>query len=106
MGKQMNRFHFNNVSLRNKLLLVYFVSVFIPIILTNIIFYHVTTENVKTQKKRDLSLAVEQMANEFNKGVDNVVGVSNALYTVYVIYSFLEKVHESLAVFVTVYMTY
>jgi len=101
----MNRFHFNNVSLRNKLLLVYFVSVFIPIILTNIIFYHVTTENVKTQKKRDLSLAVEQMANEFNKGVDNAVGVSNALYTDNVLYSFLEKQHETLADFVRAYNT-
>lgn len=101
----MNRSHFNNVSLRNKLLLVYFVSVFIPIVLTNIIFYYVTTENVKTQKKRDLSLAVEQMANEFSKGIDSAVGVSNTLYADNILYSFLEKRYETLADFVHAYNT-
>lgn len=105
MGNKMNRSHFNNVSLRNKLLLVYFVSVFIPIVLTNIIFYYVTTENVKTQKKRDLSLAVEQMANEFSKGIDSAVGVSNTLYADNILYSFLEKRYETLADFVHAYNT-
>src|SRR5690625_5964722 len=101
----MKYLHFNNIKLKNKLLLVYFISVFISIILTNITFYYVTTENVKKQKQRDLSLAVEQMANDFGKGIEDAVGVSNVLYTDNVLYTFLEYEYEALTDFVQAYNT-
>jgi len=101
----MKYLHLNNIKLKNKLLLVYFISVFIPIILTNITFYYVTTENVKKQKERDFSLAVEQMANDFGKGIEDAVGVSNVLYTDNVLYTFLEYEYETLADFVQAYNT-
>lgn len=37
----------NNVRLRDKMLLLYFLCVFVPILLTNFIFYNVTTTSVK-----------------------------------------------------------
>ncbi|HLR74053.1 MAG TPA: histidine kinase, partial [Virgibacillus sp.] len=101
----MKYLHLNNISLKNKLLLVYFISVFIPIVLTNITFYYVTTENVKKQKQRDLSLAVEQMANDFERGIEDAVGVSNVLYTDNVLYTFLENDYETLSDFVQAYNT-
>lgn len=100
---EMRYIHFNNVSIRNKLLLVYFVSVFIPIVVTNIIFYYVTTENVKTQKTHDLSLTVKQMSNEFQKGIDDAMGISYILYTDNKLYDFLEVQYETPADFVKAY---
>lgn len=99
----MKHIHFNNVSIRNKLLLVYFVSVFIPIVVTNVIFYYVTTENVKTQRVHDLSLTVKQMSNEFQKGVDDAMGISYILYTDNKLYNFLETRYEAVADFVKAY---
>src|SRR5699024_10961479 len=101
----MKYLHLNNISLKNKLLLVYFISVFIPIVFTNITFYYVTTENVKKQKQRDLSLAVEQMANDFERGIEDAVGVSNVLYTDNILYTFLENDYKTLSDFVQAYNT-
>lgn len=101
----MKYLHLNNISLKNKLLLVYFISVFIPIVFTNITFYYVTTENVKKQKQRDLSLAVEQMANDFERGIEDAVGVSNVLYTDNILYTFLEHDYKTLSDFVQAYNT-
>lgn len=102
----MGRFHFNNIRLRNKLLIIYIVSVFIPIILTNVIFYYVTTENVKSQKMHDLSLSLEQMSNEFSQGVDDAIGVSTVLYADNMLYSFLERQYTSLIDFILAYNSY
>ncbi len=99
----MKNFHFNDISLRNKLLLVYFISVFIPIVATNIIFYYVTNENVKTQKIQDLSLTLEQMADEFRQGIDDAIGISTVLYTDNNLYTFLETRYESVTEFIRAY---
>lgn len=99
----MKNFHFNDISLRNKLLLVYFISVFIPIVATNIIFYYVTNENVKTQKIQDLSLTLEQMADEFRQGIDDAIGISTVLYTDNNLYTFLETRYDSITEFIRAY---
>ncbi|XEC93968.1 hypothetical protein AB6A23_21870 [Paenibacillus tarimensis] len=70
------RINLDNVRLRNKMLLLYFLSVLIPIVLTNVIFYNVTTNNVKKQKLRDISLVMEQIRNDFRSQVDLAVGIS------------------------------
>src|SRR5699024_6286325 len=54
---------------------------------------------------RDLSLAVEQMANDFGKGIEDAVGVSNVLYTDNILYTFLEYEYEALTDFVQAYNT-
>lgn len=99
----MKRFHINNIKLRDKLLIVYFISVFIPIILTNVIFYNVTTKNIRAQKIHDLSLSLEQIASEFSMTVDDAVGVSSALYTDNKIYTLLDRKYDSLLQYILAY---
>lgn len=73
----------NNIRLRNKMFLVYFIGVFAPIILTNVIFYNIITGNVKEQRIRDIDRAVEQIKNEFRLMVDQGVGLSSFFYADY-----------------------
>lgn len=77
----MKRFHFNNIKLRDKLLLMYLFSVFIPIVLTNLIFYNVTTNNVRNQKIRDASLAMDNVKSNVQSIIEQAVGISYTFYT-------------------------
>ncbi|MBP3951010.1 sensor histidine kinase [Bacillus suaedae] len=99
----MGKFNINNVNLRNKLLIVYFFSVFIPILLTNIIFYHVTITNVQKQKEADLTLAVRHMSDSFKNIVNDAVGISATIYTDKTLHDFLEKDYQSIVEYVNDY---
>lgn len=79
MRKQWFQLH--NVRLRNKLLMLYFLCVFIPILLTNVIFYNVTTHNVDQQKKEDISNNLDKLKDDFRARIDNAVGISSVFYT-------------------------
>ena len=71
----------NHIRLRGKMMIVYALSVFIPIVLTNVVFYQVTTHNVRQQKMHDMSNAMEQIRNDFLAQIDVAVGISSVLYT-------------------------
>ncbi|MCD9023725.1 cache domain-containing sensor histidine kinase [Cohnella silvisoli] len=85
----------NNVRLRNKLLLLYFLSVFFPILFTNVFFYTVTTHNVRNQKEHDVSLALDKIRNDFRVKIDDAVGISAVFYTDLLIHDALEQQYES-----------
>jgi two-component system, sensor histidine kinase YesM len=70
---------------------MYFFAVFIPIVLTNVIFYIVTIENVKKQQMQDSKLALQQINREFKTIIDEAVGISSSLYTNLNLNLFLEK---------------
>jgi two-component system, sensor histidine kinase YesM len=70
---------------------MYFFAVFIPIVLTNVIFYIVTIENVKKQQMADSTLALQQINREFKTIIDEAVGISSSLYTNLNLNLFLEK---------------
>jgi two-component system, sensor histidine kinase YesM len=70
---------------------MYFFAVFIPIVLTNVIFYIVTIENVKKQQMQDSTLALQQINREFKTILDEAVGISSSLYTNLNLNLFLEK---------------
>jgi two-component system, sensor histidine kinase YesM len=70
---------------------MYFFAVFIPIVLTNVIFYIVTIENVKKQQMQDSTLALQQINREFKTIIDEAVGISSSLYTNLDLNLFLEK---------------
>jgi two-component system, sensor histidine kinase YesM len=70
---------------------MYFFAVFIPIVLTNVIFYIVTIENVKKQQMQDSTLALQQINREFKTIIDEAVGISSSLYTNLNLNLFLEK---------------
>ncbi|PZD97496.1 hypothetical protein DNH61_02145 [Paenibacillus sambharensis] len=71
----------NNIRLRNKLLILYGVAVFIPMIMTNLIFYTITADNVRAQKITDLKHALEKGKEAYRKGLESIVGISSMLYT-------------------------
>lgn len=71
----------NNVRLRDKMLGLYFLCVFVPILVTNAIFYYVTTSNVKQQLILDINRAIEQVKNEFFQEVEGAMEISTVLYT-------------------------
>lgn len=74
------RFNLNYVKLRDKLLLMYVLSVFIPIVATNVIFYNVTTDNIRSQKIRDAGMALESLKNDLRVTIDQGVGLSYSMY--------------------------
>ncbi len=96
----------NNVRLRDKMLILYFLSVFIPIIATNAIFYQVTTSNVKNQKMKDISLALEQVKNEFRDEINDAIGISTVFYTDVNMNEILEKNYTETHEYVTAYDSY
>lgn len=88
------------------MLIIYFFSVFTPILLTNVIFYNVTTENVKQQRTEDISLAVEQIQNDFLIEIDDAVGISSVFYTDHILNDILEEHYESSLGYIEVYDEY
>ncbi|WP_338553216.1 sensor histidine kinase [Paenibacillus sp. KS-LC4] len=63
-----------------KLLLMYILSVFIPIVVTNVVFYNVTTVNIRSQKTRDADMALNNLKNDLRVTFDQGVGLSYSLY--------------------------
>ncbi|MBB6637135.1 sensor histidine kinase [Cohnella thailandensis] len=99
-------FSLNNVRMRNKMLIVYFLSVFIPVVLTNVIFYNITSNNVKKQKMRDISLAIEQIRNDFMAQVNAAVGISAVIYNDTILNQYLEESYEVPSDYVNNYQSY
>ncbi|MDG0810671.1 sensor histidine kinase [Cohnella rhizosphaerae] len=99
-------FSLNNVRLRNKMLIVYFLSVFVPVVLTNVIFYNITTNNVKKQKMRDISLAIEQIRNDFMTQVNVAVGISAVIYNDALLIEYMDKNYDVPSDYVYNYQTY
>lgn len=93
----------NHIRLRGKMIIVYALSVFLPIVLTNLIFYQVTTHNVKQQKMNDMSMAMEQIRNDFLSQIDMAIGISAVLYTDNLLNEAIERRYESASVYVDAY---
>lgn len=96
----------NNVRLRDKMLLLYFLCVFVPILLTNFIFYNVTTTSVKNQRMQDISRALEQVKNEFLQEVEDTLQVSSVFYTDHLLNEIIETKYEHPAEYVEAYDSY
>ncbi|MFD2332669.1 histidine kinase [Cohnella sp. GCM10020058] len=99
-------FSLNNVRLRNKMLIVYFLAVFVPVVLTNVIFYNITTNNVKKQKMRDISLAIEQIRNDFMTQVNVAVGISAVIYNDALLIEYMDKNYDLPSDYVYNYQSY
>lgn len=74
------KFILNYLKLRDKLLLMYLLSVFIPIVVTNVVFYNVTIANIRNQKMRDNSMALDNLRSDLRVVVDQGVGLSYSMY--------------------------
>ncbi|AWB46209.1 sensor histidine kinase [Paenibacillus sp. CAA11] len=96
----------NDVRLRDKMLLLYFLAVFVPILVTNLIFYHVTTTSVKDKRMEDITRAMEQVKNEFLREVEDAVEISSVYYTDHLLNEILDKKYENPADYVAAYDSY
>jgi two-component system, sensor histidine kinase YesM len=101
----MNRL-LNNIRLRNKMLLVYFLCVFAPMIATNVLFYNTMTDNVRDRRMKDIDRAVEQIKNEFRSQVDDAVDLSSFFYSDYTTNEILDRDYENVADYVEAYDNY
>ncbi|OXS54485.1 hypothetical protein B1A99_26410 [Cohnella sp. CIP 111063] len=93
----------NNVRLRHKLLLMYFLSVFFPIVLTNLFFYSVTAHNVSSQREKDAAQALERIQSELQARIDTAVGISSVFYADGVINEVLERAYDTPIAYLDVY---
>ncbi|WP_224724198.1 sensor histidine kinase [Paenibacillus vietnamensis] len=91
----MRKLSLHHVKLRDKMLLLYFLCVLIPIVLTNVIFYNVTSGNFKNQKMKDIAVTVEKAKNDLRAQIDIALGISSVLNTDYFLNDSLEKVYAS-----------
>lgn len=60
---------------------MYVLSVFIPIVVTNVVFYNVTSSNIRSQKTRDAGMTLNNLKNDLRVTIDQGVGLSYSLYT-------------------------
>lgn len=72
----MLNFRLHHLKLRNKLIFIYIVCVFAPIVLTNVMFYNVTTNNIKNQKTSDAEQEIDQLNAELGAVINDAAGIS------------------------------
>lgn len=101
--RYLRRLSLNHVRLRDKMLIVYFLCVLLPIVLTNVIFYSVTTNNVKNQKMEDIGITLEKAKNELRAQFDVALGISAVLNTDYFLNESLERRYDSAWEYVDAY---
>ncbi|WP_342555994.1 histidine kinase [Paenibacillus sp. FSL R7-0652] len=102
----MIRWNLNYMKLRDKLLLMYVLSVFIPIVVTNVVFYQVTTANIRSQKTRDAGVALQNLKNELRVTIDQGVGLSYSLYVDPVFNDTLSRSFASHSEYIRAYNSY
>ncbi|URN95295.1 MAG: sensor histidine kinase [Candidatus Pristimantibacillus lignocellulolyticus] len=96
----------DDMRLRNKFLMLYICCVFIPIILTNVIFYNVISNNVREQRMDDIDISLQQVQNQFWMQIEAAVSVSYIFYTDINLYTLLDEQHNNPADFVEAYDNY
>lgn len=71
---------FNNLKIRNKLLLIYFFCVLIPIILTDVIILFTVNNNSKADKYKEMQFLMDRIAYNLNETVEGCILFTNNLY--------------------------
>lgn len=102
----MKLFNLNNVKLRYKMMLIYILCVLLPIFVTNVVFYVITTNNVRNQRLKDLTRALEQVKKELQMEIDDAVKVSLVFYTDYTLNEILEREYNSQLDYIMAYDSY
>lgn len=96
----------NHLRLRNKMLLVYVLSVFLPIVATNIVFYLMTINHVKEQRMQDMARSIEQIKEEFRYEIEDAVLISGVFYTDVLLNEILEEDYASPIDYIEAYDSY
>ncbi len=80
-----------DIKLRNKLLILYTVLLFIPIVCTNVLFYMKISDNVKADNIDQISRSVEKTTSEFTRLINTGMTISHAIYTENNLYELLDR---------------
>jgi len=99
-------FNLDNIRLRNKFLIMYVLCVMIPIIITNVSFYQVTSNNVRDQRMRDIARALEQVKNEFRMKTEDAISISNVILPDHTLNDYLEREYSDPTEYVSEYDSY
>lgn len=99
-------FGIQHIRLRNKMMIVYIFCVFLPILITNIVFYQVTSENVKRQNLEDTTKALEQIKNQLLSELDGAINVSSGFFTDNKLNELLENEYGQPADYIEAYDSY
>jgi two-component system sensor histidine kinase YesM len=76
----MKKAHFNDLRIRNKLLLIYAVCVMLPIILTDAIIMYNVNDNSKENQMRDLHHVIERVEYNLRETVDGCILFTKNLF--------------------------
>ena len=90
----------NHLKLRDKLIIIYVVCVLVPVLLSNIIFYSVTTTNIKNQKTVDAHIAIENLQQEVQTVIDDAAGLAYLYYVNSQLFNHLQTDYEGPAQYV------
>jgi two-component system sensor histidine kinase YesM len=101
-----NKIGIHHIRLRNKMMIVYIFCVFLPILITNIVFYQVTSENVKKQNLEDTTRALEQIKNQLLTELDGAINVSSGFFTDNKLNELLENEYGRPADYIEAYDSY
>lgn len=94
---------FNDLKIRNKLLIVYMITVLLPIIISNIVFYQTTSDNFIKQKRRDVDLMTEETKDNVKALIDQALGLSTTLYMDVRLYDFFDTTYIDLVDYIQGY---
>ncbi len=89
------KFTFNNLKIRNKLLLIYIFCVFLPIILTDAMILHTVNLNSKRDKEKELEYTMMRVEYNLKETINGSIGFTNNLYTDQTLDNFLNKYYYS-----------
>lgn len=103
MNFNLHKFRWNDLRLRNKLMILYFAAVFVPVLLTNICFYTITADNVRSDKVKDLKQSLERNKDNFRKMVEGIISFSSVIYNDGILYSALDQSYSSESEVLSVY---
>ena len=84
------------ISTENKLLILYFALLFIPIVYTNALFYNKISDNVKADNKAQIYRSIEKTKNEFTRLINTGMTLSHAIYTDNNLYEMLDRQYSDL----------
>lgn len=96
---------FNNLKIRDKFLIIYFISVLIPIIVSNSFFFVRTSETFLSQKRADVDLATEQTKESIKMVIDQGIGLSTSLYLDTRLYDFFNSDYDDVLFYINEYLT-
>lgn len=86
---------FNDLRLRNKFLIVYILTVLLPILVTNSAFYIMTNNRFVEQSKAEIELVLKQTQDDFTHIAGQAIGLATTLSLDMGLYRFFDQNYAS-----------